>query len=103
MDEREVIHRDAYGKNVKGKRLFVSNLAFETQWKYLKDHMRQAGDVVRADIFENKDGTSRGIGVVEFRSKQDMNRALKELHETMLDGRKLYLKEDTQGHIFPPL
>ena len=65
MDEREVIHRDAYGKNVKGKRLFVSNLAFETQWKYLKDHMRQAGDVVRADIFENKDGTSRGIGYVQ--------------------------------------
>jgi len=44
-DEREVggamgEHRDAYGKNVQGRRLFVSNLAFETQWKYLKDHMR---------------------------------------------------------------
>ena len=58
--------RDAYGKNVEGRRLFISNLAFETQWKYLKDHMRQAGDVVRADIFENKDGTSRGIGYVNF-------------------------------------
>ena len=73
-DEREVrgvsagsgvVQRDAYGKDVEGKRLFVSNLAFETQWKYLKDHMRQAGDVVRADIFENKDGTSRGIGYVQ--------------------------------------
>ena len=53
--------RDAFGKSLQGRRLFVSNLAFETQWKYLKDHMRQAGDVVRADIFE-KDGQSRGIG-----------------------------------------
>lgn len=61
----EVEMRDAYGKNVAGKRVFISNLAFETQWKYLKDHMRQAGDVVRADIFENKDGTSRGIGYVQ--------------------------------------
>lgn len=68
-DEREVggvvEMRDAYGKDVSGKRVFVSNLAFETQWKYLKDHMRQAGDVVRADIFENKDGSSRGIGYVQ--------------------------------------
>ena len=49
-----------------GRRLFVSNLTFETQWKYLKDHMRQAGDVVRADIFEDDRGRSRGIGYVQF-------------------------------------
>ena len=49
---------------MEGRRLFVSNLAFETQWKYLKDHMRQAGDVVRADIFEDQKGRSRGIGYV---------------------------------------
>lgn len=65
--------------------------------------MRQAGDVVRADIFENKDGTSRGIGLIEFKTKQDASRALTSLHETMLDGRKIYLKKDTEGHVFPPL
>lgn len=58
---------DAYGKNVQGRRLFVSNLAYETQWKYLKDHMRVGGDVVRADIFEKKDGASRGIGYVQIK------------------------------------
>jgi len=57
--------------------------------------MRQAGDVVRADIFENKDGTSRGIGLVEFKTKGGANKALDELHEAALDGRKLYLKKDT--------
>ena len=51
---------------MEGRRLFVSNLAFETQWKYLKDHMRQAGDVVRADIFEDNKGRPRGIGYVQF-------------------------------------
>jgi len=40
-------------KNLEGRRLFVKNLSYETEWKYLKDHMRQAGDVVRADIFED--------------------------------------------------
>ena len=62
-DEREVNNGD-YQRAMEGRRLFVSNLAFETQWKYLKDHMRQAGDVVRADIFEDQKGRSRGIGYV---------------------------------------
>lgn len=56
MGDQRVEQVDAYGNNVEGRRVFVSNLAFETQWKYLKDHMRQVGDVVRADIFEKPDG-----------------------------------------------
>lgn len=40
----------------------MSNLSFETNWKSLKDHMRKVGDVVRADIFEDDRGRSRGIG-----------------------------------------
>ena len=56
---------------MEGRRLFISNLSFETQWKYVKDHMRQAGDVVRVDIFQNDQGKSKGCGVVEFKNKQD--------------------------------
>jgi RNA recognition motif-containing protein len=66
---------------MKGRRLFLSNLSFETQWKYLKDHMRQAGDVVRVDIFQDDKGRSKGCGVVEFRSQQDCARALKQLDQ----------------------
>lgn len=42
--------------------MFVSNLAFETNWRSLKDHMRKAGDVLRADVYEDERGRSRGIG-----------------------------------------
>ncbi len=52
---------------MKGRRLFFSNLSFETTWKHVKDHMRQAGDVVRVDIFQDDKGRSKGCGVVEFR------------------------------------
>ena len=55
---------DHMRKTLEGRRLFVKNLSYDTQWKYLKDHMRQAGDVVRADVFENQYGRSRGIGYV---------------------------------------
>ena len=44
-------------------KLFVSNLAYETDWRRLKDHMRKAGgDVVRADIFEDEKRRSKGVG-----------------------------------------
>jgi len=78
---------DHMRKTLEGRRLFVKNLSYDTQWKYLKDHMRQAGDVVRADIFENQQGRSRGIGVVEFRTKEDARNALEKLNKTNLDGR----------------
>jgi hypothetical protein len=65
-DEREVPANEYFTKLVEGRRLFVSNLSYDTQWKYLKDHMRQAGDVVRADIFEDTRGNSRGIGYVQI-------------------------------------
>ena len=44
-------------------RVFVSNLAYETDWRKLKDFMRrETGDVVRADIFEDDRGRSKGLG-----------------------------------------
>ena len=37
--------------------------------------------------------------VVEFRTRNDMLRAIKTLHESMLDGRKLFLKEVCTHHM----
>ena len=42
--------------------MFVSNMSYETNWRNLKDFMRKAGEVIRADIFEDEKGRSRGIG-----------------------------------------
>ncbi|CAN0335899.1 unnamed protein product, partial [Discosporangium mesarthrocarpum] len=46
--------------------VFCGNLAYEVQWQDLKDHMRQAGQVLHADVFMNSDGRSKGCGVVEY-------------------------------------
>jgi len=55
---------------MRDRRVFISNLNWETSWKNLKDHMRQAGDVVRVDIFMNEKGRSKGCGVIEFETKE---------------------------------
>ena len=75
-------------------RIFIGNLSYETSWQDLKDFMRRAGTVARADILTGPDGRSKGCGIVEYASKKDAARALRELNEEELNGRTIYLQED---------
>ena len=54
----------------------VSNLPRGCSWQDLKDFMRKAGDVIFTDVDKN------GDGVVEFSNRDDMEYALKSLHDT---------------------
>ena len=83
---------EEYQNKMRGRRVFLSNLNWDTKWHHLKDHMREAGEVVRVDIFENDQGRSKGCGVVEFVTQEGCRRAIETLNETTLDGRKLFLK-----------
>jgi len=49
--------------------------------------MKPVGKVGRVNIFEDRNGRSKGCGIVEFDSKDDALKAIKELNETTLDGR----------------
>lgn len=56
------IGRSHSGSKGGSGKIFVSNLNYETGWRELKDHMRKAGDVLRADIVQDERGRSRGYG-----------------------------------------
>uniref|UniRef100_A0A8C4Z7W3 Myelin expression factor 2 n=1 Tax=Gadus morhua TaxID=8049 RepID=A0A8C4Z7W3_GADMO len=49
-----------------GTTVFVANLDFKVGWKKLKEVFAMAGVVKRADVKEDKDGKSRGMGTVTF-------------------------------------
>merc|ERR1712080_318516 len=57
-------------------RLMVSGLPSSGSWQDIKDHMREAGEVVYAEVFRD------GAGVVEFSKKADMEWALKNLDDS---------------------
>ena len=59
--------------------------------------MKQAGNVVHADIMQNKRGQSNGCGLVEFSSASEARRAIELLHDTDLDGRLIFVREDREG------
>ena len=51
-------------------RVYVKSCV-EVDWKQLKDHMRNNGqlDVVHADVMMQRNGRSAGCGIVEYATK----------------------------------
>jgi len=77
-------------------RVYVGNLSWDTAWQDLKDHMRQAGHVVRADVLVDSDGRSKGCGVVEYGSAEDAQRAIDQLNQSNLRGRNIFVRQDRE-------
>uniref|UniRef100_A0A7S4IV91 RRM domain-containing protein n=1 Tax=Odontella aurita TaxID=265563 RepID=A0A7S4IV91_9STRA len=79
-----------------GTSVYVGNLAYETSWQDLKDHMRKAGNVDQANILQGEDGRSKGCGIVRYQRPQEASRAIRELQNTMLTGRPIFVREDRE-------
>lgn len=81
----------------KGPRVFVGNLAFKTTSEELKAHMTQASaNIVSAEIIAYASGRSKGCGLVEFKSAADAAKAVSQLTNTELGGRKIFVREDRE-------
>jgi len=65
-------------------------------WQDLKDHMREAGDVVYAEVMTEPDGRSKGCGIVEYSSPEEAQEAISTLTDTELKGRMIFVREDRE-------
>lgn len=76
-------------------RLFVGNLSWGTTDDALHDAFHKF-NVTRAKvIFDRVSGRSRGFGFVSFATQDDAERAMSEMHESMLDGRNIRVDKAT--------
>ncbi|KAF9052828.1 hypothetical protein BJ165DRAFT_805354 [Panaeolus papilionaceus] len=73
-----------------GIRIIVSGVSRDTSWQDLKDFGRDAGSVSFADI----DRDVPGQGILEFLSREDAERAVKELDGRELRGRSVRVALD---------
>ncbi|KAA0194237.1 hypothetical protein HAZT_HAZT010575 [Hyalella azteca] len=71
-------------------RVLVENLSSRISWQDLKDYMRKEADVTFADAHRH----ARNVGIVEFASYSDMQRAIDRLDDTELMGRRIKLIDD---------
>ncbi|XP_046405065.1 myelin expression factor 2-like [Ischnura elegans] len=75
-------------------RLFVANLDYKVDEKKLRDVFRLAGKVTNAKINRDKDGKSRGHGVVKFEHPVEAVQAISMLHNQLLYDRKMTVRMD---------
>jgi len=58
--------------------------------------MRDAGEVQYAKILQDRDGRSKGCGIVEFTEVEGAKDAIEKLTDTELKGRKIFVREDRE-------
>ncbi|XP_030650199.1 myelin expression factor 2 [Chanos chanos] len=83
-----------------GSTVFVANLDFKVGWKKLKEVFSMAGTVKRADVKEDKDGKSRGMGTVTFEQPLEAVQAISMFNGQMLFDRPMHVKMDDKS--LPP-
>ena len=86
------------GMKMPGKKVYVGNLSWEVKWQDLKDHMRQAGEVLHADVMVGFDGRSKGCGIVEYQAVEEAMRAIQTLSDSELMGRMIFVREDREEY-----
>ncbi|KAL4604903.1 heterogeneous nuclear ribonucleoprotein M isoform X1 [Arapaima gigas] len=91
----EIIHGLQAGKI--GSTVFVANLDYKVGWKKLKEVFSMAGAVVRADILEDKDGKSRGMGTVTFEMPIEAVQAVSMFNGQLLFNRVMHVKLDEKS------
>ncbi|XP_039651280.1 myelin expression factor 2 isoform X2 [Perca fluviatilis] len=91
----EVIHALQAGRL--GTTVFVANLDFKVGWKKLKEVFGMAGMVKRADVKEDKDGKSRGMGTVTFEQSLEAVQAISMFNGQMLFDRQMHVKMDEKS------
>jgi len=70
--------------------IYVSNLSFNVQDEDLRDYFEDYGEVTSAKVITDKfTNRSRGFGFVEMPDDAAAQKAIKELHGAMVDGRSI--------------
>jgi len=74
--------------------VYVGNLPWSARWQDVKDICQAYGNVVRADIAQNKDGRSDGYGTVRFESAEAAQNCIDNLSGQSYEGRILTVRLD---------
>lgn len=77
--------------------VFVANLDYKVTTRKLREIFKMAGNVTSTELKEDKDGNSRGMGVVKFDHPMEAVQAISMFHNQVLYDRVLTVKMDKHG------
>ncbi|KAF2877859.1 hypothetical protein BDV95DRAFT_624536 [Massariosphaeria phaeospora] len=94
---KEVMMQSIRESSQQDRRVYVGNLSYDVKWHHLKDFMRQAGEVLFADVLLLPNGMSKGCGIVEYATREQAQNAVTTLSNQNLMGRLVYVREDREA------
>uniref|UniRef100_A0A093UVE3 Putative RNA-binding protein n=1 Tax=Talaromyces marneffei PM1 TaxID=1077442 RepID=A0A093UVE3_TALMA len=94
---REHMMQSVRDSSQQDRRVYVGNLSYDVKWHHLKDFMRQAGEVLFADVLLLPNGMSKGCGIVEYATREQAQHAVNTLSNQNLMGRLVYVREDREA------
>lgn len=75
-------------------KLFVAGLPYSLTDSQLEEHFSKVGKVLSAKVITDRySGQSKGFGFVEMATAEEAEKAMKELNNSVLDGRTIIVKE----------
>jgi len=88
-------------KVIDKNRVYVGNLSYRTTSEELKAYfLTVCSGVTTAEVISYPNGRSKGCGLVEFKTAGDAEKAIKELNNTELAARKIFIREDREAKGF---
>jgi len=92
---------EAKEKVIDKNRVYVGNLSYRTTSEELKAYfLTVCSGVTTAEVISYPNGRSKGCGLVEFKTAGDAEKAIKELSNTELAARKIFIREDREAKGF---
>eukprot|EP00931_Biecheleriopsis_adriatica_P017913 TRINITY_DN12695_c0_g1_i1.p1 TRINITY_DN12695_c0_g1~~TRINITY_DN12695_c0_g1_i1.p1 ORF type:complete len:650 (+),score=135.97 TRINITY_DN12695_c0_g1_i1:63-2012(+) len=83
-------------------RVFFSNVPYEVTADELTDLFQQVGIVMELNLFRKDNGQSRGMGHCVFEDPQAAEAAIRDLLDTDVGGRPIWISADSRGAPAPP-
>ena len=95
--KREIGDTRTFRQDFRQTRVFVQGIPPGVSWQDLKDHFREAGNVVFASIsVDPSTGQSKGHGIVQFETTAMAQNAIEIMRDFPLNGSELFVREDKQ-------
>ncbi len=77
-------------------KLFIGSLSFNVTSLQLEEYFAKVGKVLSAKVIMDRDtNLGKGFGFVEMSTEEEAKKAIKELNNSVLDGRNIVVKEST--------
>ncbi|CAK0885388.1 unnamed protein product [Prorocentrum cordatum] len=97
LERTRIVTKGLYSKA--GVCGFFAGASFDSTADELRSKFQELGPVVQFWLFSDWNGNSRGMGVAQYRTARQANKAVEHFSGMEVGGRKLYVKIDDQGHL----